>query len=231
MFNKLSFRWKLTLWYSGIVAGALLLFSWLLYVSVKQSLYNNLDISLKQDAEFIHKTLQAKNPKHKLLPKLKRREQRKLKERLTKDNNKIAASSQFDQSPEDTTTLETPEEKQADTIWADVYRHVLLNPKTNFVQVKNEAGEVVYHSDNVDSLAYSPPPDGMSLTEVNMDGKRLRVAILNATDMDIAVAYPISDIQTILNQLFSMLLYLLPAVLIVSVGGGWMLARASLQPI
>src|SRR5579883_2076733 len=231
MFNKLSFRWRLTLWYSGIVAGALLLFSWLLYVSVKQSLYNNLDISLKQDADYIHRTLQAKLPKHKLLPKLKKREQRKLKEKLRNSNNIIAQQFQSDQDNEDTSAAETPEEKQAEEVWADVYRHVLLNPKTNYVQVKNEAGETVYRSDNLDTLPYPPPPQGLSLTEVSIEGKRLRVAILNANDMDIAVAYPVGDIQSILNDLFSMLLYLLPAVLIVSVGGGWMLARASLRPI
>jgi len=230
-FRKLSFRWKLTLWYSGIVAAALLLFSWLLYVSAKQAMYGNLDISLKQDAEYIHRTLQEKNTAHQPLPKLKRRTQRKLKEKFAKSNVKIGPPPMPELQPEDSTVVETPEEKQAEEVWADVYRADLLNPKANYVQVKNPAGEIVYRSENVDTLSYPQLPEGIAVTEIPYEGKRLRTAILRANDMDIVVGYPLANIQTILNELFATLLYLLPAVLVASIGGGWLLARASLRPI
>ena len=60
---------------------------------------------------------------------------------------------------------------------------------------------------------------------------QLRVAVLNGPDMDIAVAYPLEEIQAILNQLFSIIIYLIPAILLVSAGGGYALARASLHPV
>ncbi len=220
---QLSFRWKLTLWYSGIVALSLILFSWILYLSVRTSLYNSLDVSLKQDAEYIHRLLQTKLPQYKTLPKLKRKERKRLKDEFAPDKDQ----------EKDSTTEESAEERAALAVWGDVYRHVLLNPKNNLVQVKNEAGEIVYRSDNLgnDTINYPSIPKGMSLLDMSLDDRSLRVVVLDAPDMDIAVGYPIGDIKSILNKLFSMLIYLGPGVLLVAILGGWLLARAALKPI
>lgn len=225
MLSHISFRWKLTLWYSGIVALALLAFSLILYLSVRNSLYDTLDVSLKQDAEYIHRLLQTKIPQYKTLPKLKRKERKKLKEEISRDKEQTA--------DQDSTAAESAEEREALEVWGDVYRHVLLNPKNNLVQVKNDAGEIVYRSDNLipDTLIYPANGKAVSLIDLSQGDRTLRVALLNAPDMNIAVAYSLNDIQTILNQLFSMLVYLVPAVLLVAILGGWLLARAALRPI
>jgi len=227
MINRLSFRWKLTLWYSGIVALALLAFSMILYLSVRSSLYNTLDVSLKQDADYIHRMMQLKQPQHKKLPKLKRNERKKLKEEISRDKEQQAPP------PPDSTNTESPEEREALEVWGDVYRHVLLNPKNNLVQVKSEEGEILFRSDNLlpDTLVYPALGKGFGLSDINLGDRSLRVVVLDASDMDIAVAYPSNDIQTILNQLFSMLVYLVPAVLVVAIAGGWLLARAALKPV
>src|SRR5208283_2372103 len=119
---------------------------------------------------------------------------RKLKEKLAKSNNKIVLPTPPEPSPEtppeDTAVLETPEEKFAEEVWADVYRHDLLNQKVNYVQVKNASGEIVYRTENVDTLAYPPTAEGLRLFEIPYEGKHLRVAALKAPDMEIAVGYP-----------------------------------------
>lgn len=226
MLSRISFRWKLTLWYSGIVALSLLAFSMILYLSVRSSLYNTLDESLKQDAQYIHTMMQQKQPQHRKLPKLKRNERKKLKEEISRDKEPA-------QQPDSTAAAESAEEREALEVWGDVYRHVLLNPKNNLVQVKSEEGEILFRSDNLlpDTLVYPALGKGLGLTDVNLADRSYRVVVLDAADMDIAVGYPSNDIQTILNQLFSMLLYLVPAVLLVAIAGGWLLARAALRPV
>jgi len=63
------------------------------------------------------------------------------------------------------------------------------------------------------------------------DGKVMRVLFYRSNLLQITIAYAIDEVRSTLNELFSLMLYLLPLIFFVSLAGGWWLASYSLQPI
>jgi heavy metal sensor kinase len=65
----------------------------------------------------------------------------------------------------------------------------------------------------------------------NKKGATFRVASTSTETLKILAAYPLDDLHSILDDLFSEFLILIPIALVVSVGGGYFLANISLRPV
>ncbi len=127
-----------------------------------------------------------------------------------------------------------------DPVWSAVYEHVLLNSSTYLLQVRSSDGKVVWRSDNLlsDSL---PPlvallPQGSAKTNrvatwVTVRGIRCRLVVVNDGVAEVATAYPVDEVDATLRRLFSLLLYAIPVLIVVSIGAGWFLARRALRPV
>ncbi|CCF82637.1 sensor histidine kinase [Nitrolancea hollandica] len=59
--SRIPIRWRLTLWYAGLLAMVIVLFSLTLYVGLRQILYSMLDESLHQQAALVASTIQVVN--------------------------------------------------------------------------------------------------------------------------------------------------------------------------
>lgn len=61
MASRIPIRWRLTLWYAGLLAIVIVLFSLTLYVGLRQILYSMVDDSLHQQAALVASTIQVVN--------------------------------------------------------------------------------------------------------------------------------------------------------------------------
>jgi len=65
----------------------------------------------------------------------------------------------------------------------------------------------------------------------NLRSKSMRLAATKTDKMKILVGYPFEEISDILNELFSVLILIIPISFVISIVTGWFLARKSLQPV
>jgi heavy metal sensor kinase len=131
-----------------------------------------------------------------------------------------------------------------DAIWTSIYEHVILTPRNFMIQIMDSTGVIVYRSDNLegDSILLPTPftssvQDSVAkFTTISKSfGKGepmpIRVAVARSRSALMIVAYPITEVQSLLEQFFGFLIILGPSVLLLSMIGGWFLARASLHPV
>ncbi|MGO9482429.1 MAG: sensor histidine kinase [Candidatus Kryptoniota bacterium] len=213
-----SIRLKLTVWYSIALVLALATFGVAAYLYTRQALYENLDISLRNEAEWLRGNLESKleggrgkirSPQNNFLPQL---------------------------SKADTSSQEDQEESDEDyEIWNKIYEHSLLNSKKQFIYIFNRHGRAFYKSFNLGQDTLPSPPDlvpnKVSVCRTSLAGRAIRLASLNTRFYRIRVAYPEDDISEVLQNLFSIFLYLIPIVVMISVVGGYFLAKQSLKPV
>jgi heavy metal sensor kinase len=138
-------------------------------------------------------------------------------------------------------------QKDVDPVWTAIYEHIVLNSRNFIIQIMDTSGHIVWRSANLtqhnDSLTLPPAfvnqaRDSIAhfttISQAFRDGKEaqsFRVAIARSGTAVIAASYPSNEVQTLLEEFFSLLVLLVPAVLIFSIFGGWLLARASLRPV
>lgn len=212
-----SIRLRLTIWYSVGLLAALGIFGVAAYVYTGEMLSQNLDLSLRNETEWLREILEgrldmergkSRNPRSGIL-------------------NYPANPGMGQQGGNGT--------DEDYTIWNKIYEHSLLNAKKQFVYVMDRRGRVFYKSFNLgqDTLP-SPPglePYKVSVTRTVLGGQRIRLASLDTKFYEIRVAYPEDEITDVLQNLFSIFLVLIPIVLVISVIGGFFLARKSLSPV
>lgn len=146
----------------------------------------------------------------------------------------------------DTTAFLPQQSEEPDEVWVAVYQHILLNSKNYLIQVTDLENQVVWKSENLsqDSLplvfdAKTSVHSGVKLpivqktdyTLVGERGGRLRVANHLSPLAQISVAYPEEEIQQTLRELFAAYTIAFPVVILLSMIGGWLLARFSLKPV
>lgn len=214
-----SIRLKLTLWYSIVLLIALGIFGVTAYVYTGETLSQNLDISLKSEAEWLRDILEGK---------------------LMGERGKMRnlRNDFFNSSPSADTSSQNEEQNESGedyTIWNKIYEHSLLNSKKQFIYIFDKRGRTFYKSLNLgqDTL-FSPPdlkPYQVSVTKATLGNQTIRLAALNTKFYRIRVAYPEDDIREVLQNLFSIFLILIPFVLLISVVGGYFLAKQSLKPV
>jgi two-component system OmpR family sensor kinase len=213
-----SIRITLTLWYSTILVTTLVVFGLVAYTYSSQTLSENLDRSLVNEVKWVKGYIQPKAGKVKPSRKYAMKKPPELSQ------EEIAA-------PPDEIEPEDPD----DEVWNQIYEHALLNPKKTLIEVTDKKGAVIFRSfsASMESLMVEiDQKDTMKLTTVRSDkGKDWRVAASATPELRLYAAYPLSELSDVLDNLFSILLVMIPIALAVSVGGGLFLANKSLRPV
>ncbi|MCL4539113.1 MAG: ATP-binding protein [Bacteroidetes bacterium] len=215
----LSIRLKLTIWYSLVLLIALGTFGVTAYLYTGETLTKNLNISLTNETEWLREILEGKLESE-------RGKMRHLRSDIFNPTPGTEAGSES----------EGPGESAEDfTIWNKIYEHSLVNSKKQFVYIFDKRGRVFYKSFNLreDTLPTPPAmkPDQVSVVKSRLGDQNILLAAMNTRFYRIRVAYPEEEINEVLRNLFSIFLFLIPIVLLISVTGGYFLAKQSLRPV
>ncbi|MBI1806625.1 MAG: HAMP domain-containing protein [Ignavibacteria bacterium] len=214
-----SVRAKLTLWYSFVLLTTLIAFGIGAYTYFSRQLAENLDRSLSNEVKWVKNFIEPKISKV------------KPSKRFTSRSK--TAQPQAQPAPVESSATEPSEAD--DEIWNQIYEHALLNPKKTLIEVTNKYGAIVFRSFTVgdESLMVGDIPLNTITIQTlqNEKGMDLRVAATTTKELDIYVAYPLSELKEALDNLFSIFLILVPIALAISIGGGWFLAYKSLRPV
>jgi two-component system, OmpR family, sensor kinase len=214
-----SIRAKLTLWYALILLTTLIAFALVSYTYSSRNLADNLDRSLRHEVKWVKNFIEQKATKVKPSKK------------FGSKKKPPPETPSGDISPEDEGELNDAD----DEIWDQIYEHALRNPKKTLIEVTDKKATVIFRSTSVseDSLMIGDVPrDTVKISTVRSEkGEELRVAATASENLRIYVAYPLSELGEVLDNLFSIFLILIPIALTISVGGGWFLANKSLRPV
>lgn len=234
---KFTLRTRLALMYGALVALTAVIFAVVAYYTVSNELYANLDASLSRAGisllAVIEKEQQAVNAPLAPVNRGKKRKAVDVFEFLSKSSLRNFVG------PIQTAVGGTvPDE---DPVWSAVYEHMLLNSSSYLIQVVDPKGVLVWRSDNMvaDSmptyellLSQGANPVGNRIfTYYTLRGVRYRLVVTKTETAQIAAAYPAADVDATLRRLFSLMLYAIPFLIIISVVVGWFLARNSLRPV
>jgi heavy metal sensor kinase len=74
-------------------------------------------------------------------------------------------------------------------------------------------------------------PFRYTIPKLSLGRQRLRLFVYHTGTVQVSVGYPVDEIETTLNKLFSSLIFALPLVLMLAVGSGWFLAKYFVQPV
>lgn len=225
MFSFSSIKTRLTLWYTVILCGTLILFGTVAFFTAETQLFKNLDLSLSNEVVWLKNFIEPKAKRVRL------KKQRSLQTRQEADSillaKKVSRTKEQFIVEEDTTEF--------DVIWNQIYEHTLLSQKKQLIQIEDRNGDLLYKSYSLGegTLSFESIPVNTTklVTIYDSSGRPLRLAIYQSRYAKILVAYPESDVYEVLNSLFSVLLLLVPVVVLVSILGGYFLSNRSLRPV
>ncbi len=234
---RVSFKFRLTFWYSFFATLTLLVFIGIVYYSATREVEDSLDSSMLRVATSLDYIVRKKQQET-------QRPLRPARRRRLKQSAGRFAFLQQDTLPNFIGPLRPrPDtaEVQTDPVWTAVYEHILLNPKNYLIQIADSSGQIVWKSANLqDGIlpTASELEDFPSAIPAHLfrdaywkDGKIMRVLFYRSHLLQITIAYASDEVRSTLNELFSLMLYLLPMIFFISLAGGWWLASYSLQPI
>jgi heavy metal sensor kinase len=189
------------------------------YFYTRNQLSNNLDISLKSEVrwvkDFISPQASKVKPSKQSIDALLRKKSSQLPQRF------------IGPLP--------PEAEEADEIWNHIFKHSLVSAKKTFIQVEDKRGVVIYrnYSLGMDSLSAPDqmPYDTTIVATAEVGGEQLRTAIYRDRNFTILVAYSLNELGDVLENLFAILLYLIPIAIALSILGGLYLANKALAPV
>ena len=125
--------------------------------------------------------------------------------------------------------------EEADEIWNQIFKHTLQSPKKIYIQFADRRGTIIYRSYNLgtDSLVImdTVAVNGTVLTTGWLNGEPVRIALARDESYTYLVGYPLSEVRDLLQSLYVIFLVLFPIALLVSVFGGFALAKKSLSPV
>lgn len=209
------------------------------YFTVSNELYQNLDRSLARAASSLLVVIKNQQQEaQKPLARVKR------SRRTAETTKNIFAFLERSSMRDYVGPIPVPDSilgEREDPVWTAVYEHVLLNSSTFVLQVSVPTGDVVWRSDNL--LADSLPRftyfadkgarviDDRVYTDYTVRGTRYRLVITKADVAEVAAAYPVEEVDATLRGLFSLMLWAIPVVILMSVIAGWFLAKRALSPV
>jgi heavy metal sensor kinase len=226
-----SIRFRLAITYATILILSFIIFGMISYLSISSILLDNLDSSLKSEIGWIKNNISPIDKKkrtHKnktFIIKPQKQKPTTVKSRKLRriDSTKIVF-------------VDTVETIEPDETWNKIYEHLLWNSKNNFIHISDPNGEVIYKSANLknDSLYFNGEVEQDRINFLwssNIQSKSMRLAATKTDQMKILVGYPFEEISSILNDLFSVLILIIPVSFVISILAGWFLARRSLKPV
>jgi two-component system OmpR family sensor kinase len=214
-----SIRTKLTLWYTALLGIMLVSFSGISYVFTRSTLSDNLDRSLHSEVTWVNGFIEPQAKKV------------RLKRSALLELQQLKKSAP---APEETAQIST-DSAAVDEIWNQIYQHTILSPRRQYIQILDRNGDLLYRSPSLgkQSLQFTDIPYGWIklATTHNDEGQELRIASTQNDYVKILVAYPLEELNEVLDGIFSIFLILAPVALLISVIGGWFLAHRSLKPV
>ncbi len=253
MFWK-SIRFRLALLYTGILLMTLTAFGVVSYLFVRDTLLSNLEYSLRSEIDWLKWVVPETETGKGTQAKVKKAGQQ-LPTSVAPDTVRVLVKADKvrkgrtskTKAPPLSQTLPTATQKitkadslravhQYDETWNQVYQHILRSSKNQFIYVlENRTREAIFSSPNLwtDTLSYIsiPQENTTFLTDAYYRNQTLRMAALKTPSYTYYVGYPLREISDILNNLFSLFIYLIPVALLISFSGGWFLAKKSLRPV
>ncbi|MGE5314744.1 MAG: sensor histidine kinase [Acidobacteriota bacterium] len=225
-----SIRVKLTFWYTLIVGATLFGFGAASYFFTQEKLFASLDYSLRNEVVWLKNFIEPQAKKV------------KLKRHRTKPHPPAAAAAASEKkngekkiARESAVEVVEPDSAAFDEIWNQIYEHTLLSPKKQIIQIRDRNDEILYRSYSLgkEEIFFEDIPYNTIklVTIYNAKGQPLRLAVTQSPVAKIYVAYPESEVFEVLSNLFSLFIIMVPASLLISVLGGFFLAKASLQPV
>ncbi|MBI3586568.1 MAG: HAMP domain-containing protein [Ignavibacteriales bacterium] len=213
-----SIRTKLTLWYTAMLGITLLGFGGTAYLFTRTTLSENLDRSLHNEVKWVNEFIEPQAKKIRL---------------------KRGAIQELQQLKQSVTPAETenPDDQEAaiDEIWNQIYQHTLLSPRRQYIQILDRNGDLLYRSPSLgkQTLQFNDIPyRTIKIVNIeNTEGRPFRLAITQNDYVKIFVAYPLQELNDVLDDMFSNFRILAPIALLVSIIGGWFLAHKSLKPV
>ncbi|MBK8910429.1 MAG: heavy metal sensor histidine kinase [Chlorobi bacterium] len=248
---SLSLRGRLTLWFGLVMALSIGIFGTLIYTSISTELRTSLDLSLERMINSIVLMIRTQGEKDQ---KEKKSSAASIKER-SNDTAKDALEFLRDGDSLRQDSLRRaatpkplpPATAEAEKIvWTEIYEHIVLNPRNSLIQVMDTAGTIVFRSKNLGADSFHIEQDFLRLAvdtipryttiyqavlDTTSGPQPIRIAVARTRSAIIVVGYPRNEVQSILEQLFSTLLLLTPVMLVLSIVGGFFLAKTSLRPV
>jgi heavy metal sensor kinase len=214
-----SIRTKLTLWYTALLGIMLLSFGGISYFFTKSTLSDNLDRSLHSEVKWVNEFIEPKAKKVRL--------KRSALLELQQLKKSATAPAEIEQIATDSAAV--------DEIWNQIYQHTILSPRRQYIQILDRNGDLLYRSPSLgkQSLQFTDIPYGWVklVTTHNDEGRELRIASTQNDYVKILVAYPLEEMNEVLDGIFWIFRILAPIALLISVIGGWFLAHRSLKPV
>ncbi len=216
-----SIRTTLTLWYTALLGIMLLSFGGISYLFTRSTLSDNLDRSLHSEVTWVNEFIgpQAK--------KVRLKRSALLELQQLKQSAPTPAPAEKGEISADSAA--------GDEIWDQIYQHTILNPHRQFIQILDRNGDLLYRSPSLgtQTLQFTDIPYGWIkvATTRNEEGRELRIASTQNDYVKILVAYPLEELNEVLDGIFSIFLVLAPVALLISVIGGWFLAHRTLKPV
>ena len=228
MFFK-SIRFRLAITYATILILSFIIFGMISYLSISSILLDNLDSSLSTEINWIKNNITP-------IEKKKRVKQRKTFIFTPQKPTKVKSRKLKKIDSTKLAIVDTVETIEPDETWNKIYEHLLWNSKNNFIFITDLNDEEIYRSANLknDTLYFAGniETDKINfLWSSNLRSKSMRLAATKTDKMKILVGYPFEEISDILNELFSVLILIIPISFVISIVTGWFLARKSLQPV
>ena len=132
-----------------------------------------------------------------------------------------------------------------DPAWTAIYEHTLLNSRNFMIQIMDSLGNIIWKSNNLGRDSLSLPSSLLSSAQDSVasittlpqllrgrnEQQSIRVAIARSISLRIAAAYPIDEVQSVIDDFLRTLMLVVPGVLLISILGGWFLSKASLHPV
>ncbi len=219
-FGFRSIRARLTFWYTFLVFATLVIFAGTAYYYTRNTLSDNLDISLSNEVRWVKDFIQPQASKVK--------PSKRSIDALLRTKPKLRPL------PTDSVSSDVTAD-EADEIWNQIFEHALLSPKKTYIQVADHNRAIIYRSYSLgkDSLAlpHALNINTILLTTTLLNGEEVRSAFMRDKDFMILVGYPLAELREALENLFSIFLILIPIAVVASVVGGSYLANKSLAPV
>lgn len=255
---SLSLRARLTLWFGLMMAISLGVFAVITYSSVSHELNTNLDASLNQVVSSLDLIIrqQAQSDKEKKVEETSTQQEKKSARKSRREAEKLPKELAFlkDSTRTDSTIRSAIKPLDVngevtnvgvDPAWTAIYENTLLNSRNFMIQIMDSSGRILWKSGNLGKDSLKLPADFVGLARDSVaniatlplmlraksEPLSVRVAIAQSMSMRIAAAYPIDEVQSVIDDFLKTLVWVVPAVLLLSIVGGWFLSRASLHVV
>jgi heavy metal sensor kinase len=258
---SLSLRARLTLWFGLMMAISLGVFAVITYTSISSELNTNLDASLNQVVSSLDQIIrqQAQEQENKRTgkndpvttesPSSRRRNAgKKLPAELAflKDSTRSDSSIKPAIKPLEGEGGAKPASSVGlDPAWTAIYEHTLLNSRNFMIQIMDSLGNILWKTGNLGRDSLRLPADLLASAQDSVasittlpqtlrkrsEPEQVRVAIARSRSVRIAAAYPVDEVQSVIDDFLRTLMLVVPGVLLISILGGWFLSKASLHPV